>query len=340
MIPARADDDRNGRPGPEVLAIAAAHGCPASRIRALPPGVANHAYRLGGTLVLRIPRGPEFEADLAKEIVVIPAARAAGVRTAEVVAAGREPVPHVLLTRLPGRDLVDRPADVYRDVGRDLAALHRLTAADLDPAAMHRVTGADFDRAALDRVTAADLDRAALDRVTGADLAAPHRVTGADLGPGRVPVDGSAADPVALVGGLRDDGWIDAGAAEWLGRWFDRLPSPSGERVLIHGDVAPQNILADGGELTGLIDWGDAMLADPATDFAKISLRHLPDALAGYREGGAPAADWESRVLAHHLAWALARLRDPVPRLGERHWSAPPAARLLNIMRHAAVPPG
>jgi len=48
----------------------------------------------------------------------------------------------------------------------------------------------------------------------------------------------------------------------WLTGWFDRLsplvPARPGT-VLIHGDVAPQNLLVTVGPatLTGLIDWGD-----------------------------------------------------------------------------------
>lgn len=271
----------------DAVSIAAAHGVAADRVRPLPSGVANHAYLLGDDLVLRVPRSPSFVADLRKEAEVIPVARAAGVRTAEVVAFAVTPVPHLVITRVPGRDMAGAErADVYREVGRELAGLHRITSAT-------------------------------------------------EL----VPVDGEPPDPAELVEGLRADGWIDAGAARWLTGWFEKLASPPPGRVLVHGDIAAQNILVGPHGLTGIVDWGDAMVADPAVDFAKISLAYVPDALAGYREAGAPASDWETRVLWHHLTWALARLRDPAPRPGERHWSAPPAARLLDIMRHLTKEP-
>lgn len=42
-------------------------------------------------------------------------------------------------------------------------------------------------------------------------------------------------------------------------------------RVLVHGDIDGRNVLLDaGGALSGVIDYSDAMLADPALDFACI----------------------------------------------------------------------
>jgi aminoglycoside 2''-phosphotransferase len=41
---------------------------------------------------------------------------------------------------------------------------------------------------------------------------------------------------------------------------------------LIHGDLAPEHILCnpEAGSITGVIDWGDACLGDPALDFAGL----------------------------------------------------------------------
>lgn len=38
--------------------------------------------------------------------------------------------------------------------------------------------------------------------------------------------------------------------------------------TLIHADLGPGHLLADGGELAGVIDWGDVRIGDPALDFA------------------------------------------------------------------------
>jgi aminoglycoside phosphotransferase (APT) family kinase protein len=54
-------------------------------------------------------------------------------------------------------------------------------------------------------------------------------------------------------------------------RLFDDLLSSVSrlaETVLIHGDLGPEHILHQGTALTGVIDWTDARLGDPALDFA------------------------------------------------------------------------
>jgi aminoglycoside phosphotransferase (APT) family kinase protein len=40
------------------------------------------------------------------------------------------------------------------------------------------------------------------------------------------------------------------------------------EPALVHGDLGPEHILHCGVELTGVIDWSDARVGDPAIDFA------------------------------------------------------------------------
>lgn len=42
------------------------------------------------------------------------------------------------------------------------------------------------------------------------------------------------------------------------------------QNVLIHGDFGPTNILWDGEDITGVIDFGSAKLGDPATDIASL----------------------------------------------------------------------
>jgi aminoglycoside phosphotransferase (APT) family kinase protein len=188
------------------------------------------------------------------------------------------------------------------------------------------------------RLPGTDLVDAELTGVTGRrlgrELAKLHRIT-AELPD--VPVDAGPPDTAVLVAVLAADGWIDAGAARWMDDWFARLTPllpRTPERVLVHGDIAPQNLLVrPDGELGGIVDWGDAMWADPAAEFAKLRLSLVPSVLAGYRAGGAPDSDWEARVLWHCLVWALGRIADRAPRPGERHWTAPPASRLLDLLR-------
>lgn len=77
--------------------------------------------------------------------------------------------------------------------------------------------------------------------------------------------------------------WLTAKARE-----FERRGgTASAPRVLVHGDLSGDHLLVDGtGRLSGLIDFADARLADPALDFAGI-LNEL-----GWRDLG--------RVLEHY----------------------------------------
>jgi len=56
-----------------------------------------------------------------------------------------------------------------------------------------------------------------------------------------------------------------AAAIAWL--LAHRPPEPK-RRVICHGDFHPQNILVSGGVATGVIDWPNAIIADPAYDVA------------------------------------------------------------------------
>jgi aminoglycoside phosphotransferase (APT) family kinase protein len=94
-------------------------------------------------------------------------------------------------------------------------------------------------------------------------------------------VDNDKADPWALTNRLLKGGWLDAETARWLTGWFDRLSThllTSPPMVLVHGDIAPQNLLVSQktAQLNGIVDWGDAEWADPAVDFAKTPLTGIP----------------------------------------------------------------
>jgi len=52
---------------------------------------------------------------------------------------------------------------------------------------------------------------------------------------------------------------------------------------LIHADLGPAHLLAAGDELTGVIDWGDVRIGDPALDFAWLLQQPFAEAvLAAY----------------------------------------------------------
>jgi aminoglycoside phosphotransferase (APT) family kinase protein len=192
-------------------------------------------------------------------------------------------------------------------------------------------------------VDLADATRPGPWRAVGAELAKLHRVASVS---GLAGQPHGADDPLALVDELASGGWLDQASAAWLTGWFERLSArrpPRVAEVLVHGDIAPQNLMVDPstGDLTGIVDWGDAALGDPAVDFAKLPLWAVVPTLSGYL-GGVPeevVEQWAARILWVHLHWGLARLREPAPAPSARHWTAPPAGRLLGLLRFFASGP-
>lgn len=67
-------------------------------------------------------------------------------------------------------------------------------------------------------------------------------------------------DRAIETGGMRS---LEPGIV-WLKR---NRPIASGQLVVCHGDLQPLNVLADGGRLTGVIDWVRATIAEPAFDY-------------------------------------------------------------------------
>jgi hygromycin-B 7''-O-kinase len=195
----------------------------------------------------------------------------------------------------------------------------------------------------VERVRGLDLTQAGSSEKTwpelGRQLAMLHAVRPHPLP--NVAADDGGGDPRPTVDELAHAGYLDPGTARWLTGWFDRLAArfPQDQPdVLLHGDVAPQNLLVDAstGEFRALIDWGDAAWGPPGMEFAKLPLADVAATLAGY--GAREAGVLEASALWFHLSWGLSGIAK-APRAGERHWTAPPASRLLAILRFFAGSP-
>ncbi len=79
---------------------------------------------------------------------------------------------------------------------------------------------------------------------------------------------------------------VSIGGLDGLQRAMDWLtghrPMEQGRRAICHGDFHPHNILHDGHAVTGVLDWPNALVADPVFDVAStlMILRHTPVELA------------------------------------------------------------
>ncbi len=152
-------------------------------------------------------------------------------------------------------------------------------------------------------------------RAVGQFLAALHRLDPTDAVAHGAPDASSSHEEVLLV--------LDRMAAEVLpllppsvaptGRaLLDRMAVPPRDARLVHGDLGPEHIRVVGDRVTGIIDWGDSRIGDPALDLAWTALgsdRTFADAvLAAYRPDEAlttRARDWHQLGPWHEVLYGL-----------------------------------
>lgn len=110
-------------------------------------------------------------------------------------------------------------------------------------------------------------------RTLGRFLAALH-----ELAPADAPHNPDRAVPLALrrqaIWASNQHQWTDgdssltAAASRVVDAGVAVLPAH--ERVWLHGDLHPRNVLVNGGRLAAVLDWGDITAGDPATDLAAV----------------------------------------------------------------------
>jgi aminoglycoside phosphotransferase (APT) family kinase protein len=122
-----------------------------------------------------------------------------------------------------------------------------------------------------------------------------------------------ALDPAPLVRALGDaigfDGYLsrfqrrleraELEGLQGVARWLREHRPPAAEPpVICHGDLHPQNVLVESGRVSGVVDWTNTVIADPAFDVAstRTILRFVPAELV---------------ALPGPLRW-LARLGQPI----------------------------
>ena len=143
-----------------------------------------------------------------------------------------------------------------------------------------------------------------------------HRIDPAEVG-NRAPVD--PADP---------DAWLEdlVGPPRLLEVLHRSRPPAAPECVLAHADLGAEHILVHGDRISGVIDWADAAVTDPALDFARLyrdfGPAFLDDVLTAYG-GGSPALLARTTFFARcaaleDLAYGRATGREEYSRAAER----------------------
>jgi aminoglycoside phosphotransferase (APT) family kinase protein len=255
----------------DVGALVAAHlpGHPVSPVVPVGAGLENVAYEVGDGLIVRFSREPDAAATGREAALLAAVAEVSPLPVpAPVFAVPRAGC--LAYPKLPGRAVLDLPA-----AGRPARA-------------------------------------AALGTVLGGFLAALH------------------AAPVSRFAGLAavDDeplaAWVDEAAGTWPAvagrvpeRWHPAIaaflggppPVTGYEPVFTHDDLGIEHVLADPDtwDVTGVIDWTDAAVTDPARDFGRI-LRDLGPAgldAALSAAGRAADADLRERATAYARCGAL-----------------------------------
>jgi aminoglycoside phosphotransferase (APT) family kinase protein len=105
----------------------------------------------------------------------------------------------------------------------------------------------------------------------------------------------------AAIRDLGADSTVDASAATAAWEEALRLPRWGGDPVWLHGDLLPGNLLAQGGRLSAVIDFGGLGVGDPAADVLAAWAVFKAEARGLFRE----AVDVDDATWARGRGWAL-----------------------------------
>jgi aminoglycoside phosphotransferase (APT) family kinase protein len=168
--------------------------------------------------------------------------------------------------------------------------------------------------------------QARLHRVGGAGLRESARALGIDPA-----VMGVQADLERLRRRIVRDG-LDAllPGVDWL---LGHIPPTAQAEVICHGDFHPLNIMMDGGRVSGVIDWANVVLAEPAYDVAALRT------IALYVDLGIPAWARGATNLARRLmVRRYMRLYRAAAPLETRNLAYYEAIRILSALIFADEP--
>jgi aminoglycoside phosphotransferase (APT) family kinase protein len=233
----------------------------------LPRGTDNALYRLGGVLVVRLPRTPRTEVALQSERTWLPRLAPNLPLEAPAPLADGEPgdgypFRWAVYSWLEGENATsDRIGDESR-LADDLAGL----------------------MAALQRID-----------LVGGPRPGPWNVFRGEPISRR---DEAVRSAIAKLGDAID---ADRVTAAWEAD--SSAPAWDGAPVWIHGDLDSRNLLARGGRLSGVVDWGCVGVGDPACDVMVAWKMLSPEARGRFRE----ALTVDDATWARARAWALSQ---------------------------------
>ena len=276
-----------------------------SRVKRLPQvGIVNAIYLLDDDLILRVPReGPGEIASAFRERIAVPLARAAGVRTPELVhfddTRSLLPVPFMVYEYVEGETLellgleAEASPQVWHELGKDYALLHK------------GVTRTEENT----------------------HLEAPPFPSPQDL-----------IEELATRGDftVRESLWLQD-VAEHLTPYVKSTKT----KVFCHGDAQGTNVMVAPGThaYLAVIDWGSVTWADPAHEFKSLPMRSVPFVLEGYQSVIQKEENLEARILWWQLQSIFSALhREPLPNLARLSWAERPMTQLFELIRFLSNP--
>jgi aminoglycoside phosphotransferase (APT) family kinase protein len=229
-------------------------------------GTSNALYRLGDDMVVRLPRVAEATGQIAKEHRWLP-------WLAPLLPLA---IPEPLVQGVPGEGY-PWPWSVYRWIEGEVATHERLA----DPSAAARTLGGFV--AALQRLDPPPAPKPDLGTSSrGAPLATRDAAVRAAI--------------TALAGTLAPEAATAAWEAALRAREWEGPP------VWLHGDLYETNLLASGGRLTAVIDFGCLGVGDPACDLLAARMYLTAETRAAFR---AELAIGDDATWARGRGWAL-----------------------------------
>lgn len=269
----------------QIWRIAEEHGIAGPCELLASSGMVNEAWLLDGRFVLRITVERDALDEAARDAYVVPLARAAGIRTPELLVADTRcslvDTPYTIYRRAEGELLghMDREpcafGPAYRELGRELALLHAIDIPEADRGRLHGTFQYDG-----------------------------HKQIAKTFDAGKITRDETTE--------------IEA----WSDRLLEAT-GDGDRRTFLHQDIHPWNVFVDpkSKSLTSIIDWGDAAWGDPAGEFASMPLIAMPEMYAGYEENGGTIDDgMKARSLLFGLGLSLWELRELDPVRFSRQW--------------------